>query len=67
MSVWRFSIQDDEVRYGNKQRRKLTSRGCNEPYKNRYWCPKRQWFRREPCPFLNLRECNNYKIMCGAI
>ena len=67
MSVWKFSIQGDKVKHGNRQRQKLTTHGCNEPYKNRYWCPKLQWFRRDPCPFINIHECNNYQKMCGII
>ncbi len=67
MSIWKFSIQGEIVSHGSKERRKLTSQGCNEPYKNSYWCSKLQWFRREPCPFINQHECENYKIMCGAI
>ena len=67
MKVWKFTIQENEVRCGGKKRIKLTKKGCNEPYKNRYWCPKRQWFRIEPCPFQNQTECENYKLMCGSL
>ncbi|MBU0484217.1 MAG: hypothetical protein KKB30_06860 [Proteobacteria bacterium] len=67
MSVWRFSIVHNKVYYGEKQRTKLTKRGCNEPFKDRYWCPKQQWFRRAPCPFINQRECENYIKMCGCL
>lgn len=42
MTVWKFSIQGNVVKIGNKERRKLTPHGCNEPYKDRYWCPKMQ-------------------------
>jgi hypothetical protein len=66
MAVWKFSIQGDEVSYGTKKRGKLTKGGCNEPFKDRYWCPKLQWFQCEPCPFLNQEECANFEIMCGA-
>ena len=67
MAVWRFSIQENKVRYGNKKREKLTGDGCNEPYKNRYWCPKLQWFQCEPCPLLSQDECETFEIMCGAL
>jgi len=67
MPVWIFSINGEQVRYGNKLRRKLTRNGCNEPFKDRYWCPKKQWFLKEPCPFLNLNECENFRVMCGGI
>ena len=48
MAVWKFSIQGSKVRYGNKKREKLTEDGCNEPYKNRNWYPKLQWFQCDP-------------------
>ena len=67
MAVWKFSINGDEVHYGTKKRRKVTTKGCNEPYRNRYWCPKLQWFQCEPCPFLCQEECNNFEEMCGAL
>ena len=67
MAVWKFSIQENKVRYGNNKREKLTEDGCNEPYKNRYWCPKLQWFQCEPCPFLSQDECETFEIMCGAL
>jgi hypothetical protein len=67
MDVWRFSIQGNKVMLGNKKRKKITADGCNEPYRDRYWCPKLQWFQCEPCPFLNLKECENFEIMCGAL
>lgn len=67
MTVWEFSIQGNVVKIGNKERRKLTAHGCNEPYKDRYWCPKLQWFRKESCPFVNIRECENFTAMCGSV
>ena len=35
-------------------------------FKEHFWCPGRKWFFREPCPFLNKRECLNYRQMCGS-
>lgn len=67
MSVWKFSIHKNVVSIGKKHRRQLTTNGCNEPYKDRYWCPKLQWFRKESCPFANLRECENFTSMCGSV
>ena len=66
MSVWKFSIQGDIVTQGGKQRKKITREGCNEPFKDRYWCPKAQWFKKEHCPFVNRHECENFELMCGA-
>ncbi len=67
MSVWKFSVQGNMVSFGGKAREKLSKNGCNEPYKGRYWCPKMQWFRGEPCPFVNQRECRNFEAMCGCV
>lgn len=67
MAVWRFSIQGNQVNNGKQTRAALCRNGCNEPFKNRFWCPKLQWFRTEACPFANQRECDNYQVMCGCL
>jgi len=67
MPIWKFSTHGGKVRHGNKKREAVTGNGCNEPFKGRYWCPKRQWFRKKPCPFINRQECENFEIMCGSI
>lgn len=67
MAIWKFEIKENTVRYGEKTRRMLTSRGCNEPFKGRHWCPKKRWFLTAPCPFVNQRECENYQEMCGSL
>jgi hypothetical protein len=65
MAVWKFSLVNKTVNHGNKKRKQLTSTGCNEPFKDRYWCPKKKWFMTEACPFINQRECRNFEIMSG--
>ena len=65
MTLWQFSIEDRDVSYGNRKRKLLTKKGCNEPFKNRFWCPKQKWFMTEACPFLNKRECENFSSMSG--
>ena len=67
MAIWRFAIQGNKVSFGNRQRRIITRKGCNEPFKGRYWCPKAQWFRKEICPFVNRKECENFVMMCGSL
>ncbi|MEW6427248.1 MAG: hypothetical protein AB1568_04340 [Thermodesulfobacteriota bacterium] len=67
MSIWIFSIEGDTVKAGTAKRRKITRKGCNEPFKGRYWCPKRRWFRKEPCPFSNRNECECFEAMCGCL
>ena len=67
MTIIQFSILGEVVRFGASERRKITGSGCNEPYKDRYWCPRKKWFNKEPCPFGCLRECENYQAMCGSV
>ncbi|HEX9714136.1 MAG TPA: hypothetical protein VGA28_00425 [Desulfurivibrionaceae bacterium] len=67
MAIIRFSILGNVVQFGAGQRQKITDSGCNEPYKDRYWCPRKKWFNTEPCPFACLRECENYQAMCGSV
>jgi hypothetical protein len=65
--VWRFTLENGSVTRGESTRKQLTLSGCNEPFKDRYWCPKKQWFYKAQCPFVNQRECENYRVMCGCL
>jgi len=65
MAIWQFTVNDKEVSYGSRKRRLLTAKGCNEPFKDRYWCPKMKWFATEACPFINRLECENFTQMSG--
>lgn len=65
MAIWKFTVNDKDVTYGTHNRRLLTPRGCNEPFKDRYWCPKKKWFVTDICPFINRRECENFAQMSG--
>ncbi|WP_243545802.1 hypothetical protein [Pseudodesulfovibrio tunisiensis] len=67
MSVWKVEIRKGEIRFGDRKRRMLTRNGCNEPFKDVFWCPRRQWFRREPCPFVNRDECSTFARLCGSL
>ncbi len=66
-NIWNFTIQNNTVTAGRRVRKQISGNGCNEPFKDRYWCPKRQWFNKDICPFMNRRECENYEAMCGCI
>ena len=66
MAIWKFTVNDKDVSYGARNRRLLTPKGCNEPFKERYWCPKKKWFGMEVCPFINRRECENFAQMSGV-
>ena len=65
MAIWQFTIKDSDVSYGSCKRRLLTAKGCNEPFKDRYWCPQKKWFVTDICPFVNRRECENFSQMSG--
>jgi len=41
--------------------------GCNAYKHRKFWCPKTQSFKKEPCPFSNRRDCDNYQRMCGEL
>jgi hypothetical protein len=65
MAIWKFTVTDKDVTYGACNRRLLTAKGCNEPFKDRYWCPRKKWFILEVCPFINRRECEDFAQMSG--
>lgn len=67
MALWKVNMDGKYVHFGPVRRRRLTTNGCNEPFSDRYWCPRKKWFLREPCPFVNRRECDNYIKMTGSI
>ncbi len=37
---------------------------CNEPYKDKYWCPELKWFMNNPCPFVSRQDCTNWENQC---
>ncbi len=65
MALWRFTLTGNTVHHGHRTRKQLTRNGCNEPFKDRYWCPRKKWFMKEACPFINQRECRNFEEMSG--
>lgn len=67
MAVIRLGHSDGRMRIGSFTRKATTSSGCNEPFRNAYWCPKRKWFAKEPCPFVNRFECMSFARFSGAI
>jgi hypothetical protein len=66
MGIWQVTTDGDQISFGGLARKKIKPSGCNEPFKDHFWCPERKWFSKDPCPFLNRRECLNYKRMCGS-
>ncbi|MCF6291188.1 MAG: hypothetical protein L3J03_09385 [Desulfobacterales bacterium] len=66
MSVLRFFVKGKEGRPGRLRRRELAGTGCSESYTNHYWCPRLRLFIEDSCPFISLRECADFKNMCGA-
>lgn len=67
MPVWTVTLQGKDIAFGDRKRRRLTENGCNEPFKNRFWCPKRHWFLSAPCPFASKHECEAWQRMCGNL
>lgn len=67
MTLLNVHIDGDFIFIGNQRRKKLTQDGCNEPFKDRFWCPRKKWFMKGPCPFINKIECGNYRKMCGSL
>ena len=64
--LWTVEIDGKDIVIGGRRRTKLHPSGCNQPYRNAFWCPKKHWFQSKPCPFVNRRECDNYARMCGS-
>lgn len=67
MTLWKVKSDGDYIVMGNQRRKMLTANGCNEPFKGRFWCPRKRWFMNGPCPFLNKQECGNYRQICGTL
>lgn len=67
MALWQVRTDEKFVYMGDRRRPKMSQDACNEPFKASYWCPRRQWFFREPCPFRSRGECENFRRMCGAL
>ncbi|WP_320170442.1 hypothetical protein [Maridesulfovibrio sp.] len=67
MTVLSVRIEGRSFVVGNRDRKMLTRDGCNEPFKDRFWCPRKKWFMKSPCPFINKQECGNYRNMCGSL
>ncbi|BBD09943.1 hypothetical protein [Desulfovibrio ferrophilus] len=67
MAIWKVTMDGKDVQFGEAKRKRITPSGCNEPFKRWYWCPRRQWFNKIPCPFVNKNECDTYRRMCGNL
>lgn len=67
MALLRIAHGNGRMRFGSYSRKATTPSGCNEPFRNNYWCPKRKWFAKEPCPFVNKQECMNFMRLAGGI
>jgi hypothetical protein len=64
--ILRFTVSNGKVSIGNKERMQLTKnrRGCNEPFKDKYWCPQKRWFMNSPCTFYSQHECEIFNASC---
>lgn len=66
-NVWRVEAEGNIVKIGSQRCARLLPRGCNQPFKGRYWCPRKKWFSKEPCPFGSRGECDAFIRMCGSL
>ena len=67
MAAWSVKDEPGFIGFGSLRRKLAGPNSCNEPFKKSYWCPRKKWFNREPCPFVNRVECDNFKLMCGRV
>jgi len=67
--VLRVTCNHSGLQIGKFKRRLLNknwtfSCGCNEPWKNHFWCPRQKWFMKTPCVFINKFECQLFENQC---
>ncbi len=67
MSLWQVRTDSGSFSLGKKRQALQAPGGCNQPFKSSFWCPRRHWFFRDPCPFTNRLECENFRRMCGGL
>lgn len=67
MTVWSVKTDGKNICFGTVRRRMVSRNGCNEPFKGAYWCPKKKWFQKEPCPFASKLECQSWQRMAGSL
>lgn len=67
MALWTVTRVGEAIRFGSVARKAVDERGCNQPFKSRFWCPRKGWFGKEPCPFANRYECMSFTRFAGAI
>ena len=66
--IIKFTVRNHRVIFGNNDRKQIIKNklGCNEPFKKWFWCPRKKWFMKEPCPFINVHECTTYDDWCKS-
>ena len=67
MALITVGHKNGRMLFGSYSRKATTPSGCNEPFKNAFWCPKKKWFATEPCPFSNRLECMSFARFAGSI
>lgn len=63
-------IMGDLIDFRTKQvikKPSVLAKQCYEIRNNRVWCPEKQWYLSEGCPFSCKGECDNYAEMCGGV
>lgn len=61
--IFQFKVLKDGVHTWNSRKPRMrlsaNAEGCNEPFKDRFYCPKKKWFTKAPCPFESREDCRN--------
>lgn len=67
MAVWEVIAGPGRIQFGGSSCFALSSSGCNQPFRGRFWCPRKKWFLSAPCPFSGREECDTFRRMAGAV
>lgn len=67
MAIWEVTTGPNRIQFGAVASFALDPSGCNQPFRGRFWCPRKKWFSLAPCPFSGRNECDTFRRMAGAI
>ncbi len=67
MALWEVISGPNRIQFGTISSFALSPSGCNQPFRGRFWCPRKKWFLLAPCPFASRAECDTFRRMAGAV
>lgn len=67
MIISSIKIENGYLVVGFKKVKLFNLSGCNQPFKDSFFCPHKKWFMSEPCPFESKAECSMYARWCGGL